>query len=210
MSNWSYVSGTIVVSPLGRTQAEKRYILETVLDHLPRVTGSEKDMDVYIIQKKGFNTLSSHTEFGVYAKYLERETLSTKQQDQYILVVDGALRDKTFDKTFKEFQKWICRLAKRVCVENVLVKIEDLEKETIIENVWLSKEVICDTVYGQMFEVPTWVKRKEEVGEPSWAEYLMYDTARDSMYPMLLGYKYFSDEENDKEAERRIRYGKGY
>ena len=55
MSSWTYVHGTIVVSPLGRTQHEKRYILETVLDHLPVVTGSERDMEVYVIQKRGYN-----------------------------------------------------------------------------------------------------------------------------------------------------------
>lgn len=52
MSSWTYVSGLIKVSPVGRTQAEKRYTLETVLAHLPAVSGSEGYMDVYIIQKK--------------------------------------------------------------------------------------------------------------------------------------------------------------
>lgn len=50
MSYWTYVNGTVIVSPMGRTQAEKRYILDTVLSHLPRVTGSEGDMNVYVIQ----------------------------------------------------------------------------------------------------------------------------------------------------------------
>ena len=53
MSWWTYVHGTIVVSPMGRTQAEKRYILDTVLEHLPVVSGSERDMNVYVIQKEG-------------------------------------------------------------------------------------------------------------------------------------------------------------
>ena len=44
MSWWTYVHGTIVVSPMGRTQAEKRYILDTVLEHLPVVSGSERDI----------------------------------------------------------------------------------------------------------------------------------------------------------------------
>ena len=55
MSHWAYIRGTITVEPLGRTQPEKRYILDTVLDHLPRVSGSEEDMNVYAIQKKGYN-----------------------------------------------------------------------------------------------------------------------------------------------------------
>lgn len=64
MSRWTYVHGTITVRPMGRTQAEKRYILETVLDHLPVVTGSEGDMDVYIVQPKGYESSSSCDEFG--------------------------------------------------------------------------------------------------------------------------------------------------
>ena len=51
MSYWTYLTGTVTVRPMGRTQAEKRYILDTVLEHLPLVTGSERDMNVYIIQK---------------------------------------------------------------------------------------------------------------------------------------------------------------
>ena len=59
MSWWTYINGTIEVRPMGRTQAEKRYILETVLNHLPLVTGSERDMNVYIIQENGTNSSSS-------------------------------------------------------------------------------------------------------------------------------------------------------
>ena len=64
MSYWTYINGTITVRPMGRTQPEKRYILETVLNHLPRVTGSEGDMNTYIIQKNGYNSSCSCDEFG--------------------------------------------------------------------------------------------------------------------------------------------------
>ena len=37
----------------------------------------------------------------------------------------------------------------------------------------------------------------------------MWDRAKDSMFPMMLGYKYFSDEENDREVERRLKYMEG-
>ena len=65
MSWWTHVMGTIEVDVRGRTQAEIRYILETVLDHLPRVTGSEGDMNVYITQEAGCNRSSSLDEFGL-------------------------------------------------------------------------------------------------------------------------------------------------
>ena len=42
--------------------------------------------------------------------------------------------------------------------------------------------------------------------EPNWCEFMMYDRAKNSDYPMTLAYKYFNDEENDKEVERRMNY----
>lgn len=195
MSYWTYINGNITVSPMGRTQAEKRYILETVLDHLPFVTGSEKNMDVYIIQKKGYNSSSSHTEFGEYGGYRNWKTLSTEVQDKYILVVDASLRDREFEQTYKEFQKWLCRLAKRVDIEDVLVEVSGYEKSTIIRNPRLKGKQSWETMYGQMNEKPTWCYNDGEIHEPNWCEYLMWDRAKDSMFPMMLGYKYFNDEE---------------
>ena len=49
MSVWTSIRGIIEVNPIGRTQAEKRYILETVLAHLPVITGSEEDMHLSLI-----------------------------------------------------------------------------------------------------------------------------------------------------------------
>lgn len=57
MSWWTYINGNIIVHPMGRTQAEKRYILDTVLAHLPLVAGSEGDMNIYIQFRKMGQTL---------------------------------------------------------------------------------------------------------------------------------------------------------
>ena len=35
MSNWTHITGVITVEPMGRCQAEARYILDMVLAHLP-------------------------------------------------------------------------------------------------------------------------------------------------------------------------------
>ena len=208
MSYWTYVNGNIVVSPMGRTQVEKRYILETVLDHLPFVTGSERNMNVYIIQKDGYNSSSSHTEFDEWGGYKNWKTLSTEVQDKYILVVDGSLRDREFEQTYKEFQKWLCRLAKRVDIEDVLVEVSGYEKSTIIRNPHLKGKQSWETAYGQMNEKPTWCYNDGEIHEPNWCEYLMWNREKGSMLPMMLEYKYFNDEENDREVERRIKYMK--
>ena len=54
MSRWTYIDGVVKVSVFpGRTRAECRYILDTVLDHLPKVTGEERDMKIYAVQPEG-------------------------------------------------------------------------------------------------------------------------------------------------------------
>lgn len=208
MSSWTYINGTITAEPLGRTQAEKRYILETVLNHLPRVTGSEGDMDVYIIQKNGYNSSLSCDEFGertnnlvdIYGnKSFDRGRM--RVQDEYILVVNAALRDREFDQTYKEFIKWLVRLCKRVMCEDILVEIKGYDKSTVIKDRNIQNKVYSwKSVFDGLFENPSWCNNTEE---PNWTEYLMWDRVKDSDYPIKLAYKYFNDEENDKEIERR-------
>lgn len=215
MSYWTYVNGIVRVSPMGRTQAEKRYILETVLEHLPLVTGSERDMNVHIVQRSGTNESCSCDEFGETTNNLVDHFGQKSQsrgwlrvQREYILVVEGALRDRMFEQTYKEFQKWLCRLAKRIDVDDVLVEVTGYGKSSIIRNPEIRKKGIWDTAYGQMFEKPTWCQNDKEFREPNWCEYLMWDSAKGSSYPMMLGYKYFADAENDAEVERRLKYMK--
>lgn len=140
MSEWTYIKGIIEVNPEGRTQAEKTYLLETALNHLPIVSGSEEDMDIYTIQKNRYNTFSSTDEFGKTTNNLV-DTYGHKNregwlqiQDEYILVVDGALRDREFEQTYREFVKWVVRLGKRVFISDVFVKIEGYDKSTVIKN----------------------------------------------------------------------------
>ncbi len=49
MSHWTYISGIVEVCPIGNTQPQKRYILDTVLEHLPVVSGSEGNMKVHVV-----------------------------------------------------------------------------------------------------------------------------------------------------------------
>lgn len=215
MSFWTYIQGTITVRPMGRTQPEKRYILETVLNHLPRVTGSEGDMDVYIIQKNGYNSSCSRDEFGEATNNLidrhgnkSRKTGWLRAQDDYILVVSAALRDKKFEETYREFMKWFVRLCKRVGCEDVLVEIKGYDRSTVIKNRNIQREKYSyKSVFDGLFEDPSWCNdNKDGYKEPNWCEFMMWDRAKDSSYPMMLAYKYFNDEENDKEVERRMNY----
>ena len=214
MSYWTYITGSITVSPIGRTQAEKRYILDTVLAHLPIVSGSEKDMNVYVIQKNGHNSSCSCDEFGERTNNLtdwygnktrSRGWLYT--QDEYILVVDAALRDREFNQTYREFVKWLVRLGKRVMIYNVLVKISGYNKSTIIKDYCVQNEKYSwQNVFDNLFENPSWTN---DDGEVNWCEYMLYPRAKNSDYPMLSAYKYFNDKENDEEVKRRMEYERG-
>lgn len=180
-------------------------------------------MNVYVIQKEGKDSSCSCDEFGEVTNNLrdsygdrDRKRGWLQVQSEYILVVDGSLRDREFKQTYKEFQKWICRLAKRISVEDVLVEIKDYEQSTIIRN--------NNDCYGNMHENPSWYRTENqnnwklnkklekyhpeiEFNEPNWCEYLMWERMDDCSYPRLLGYKYFADEGNDKKVEEWINKG---
>lgn len=169
MSSWTYVNGTINVTPMGRTQAEKRYILDTVLNHLPQVTGSEGDMEIHIIQKSGHNISSSRDEYGDKTNNLiDRYNNKNRKggwlnlQDEYILVVNGSLRDRELNDTVQEFNQFIWRLAKRIEVEDALVKICGYDKEKIITN--------KNDVLRNMFRDPSWMDKDST----NWCEHLMW------------------------------------
>lgn len=164
MSFWTHINGVITVSPMGRTQPEKEYILKTVLSHLPKVTGSERDMTIQILQKPGFDLSSTHDEFLQYSN-LRDDRYGFSTQSEYFLVVNASLRDRTFIETYREFLKWLCRLAKRVDVESVLVRIDGWNKTAVIN------EYDCNNAFSKMNEDPSWINKDSE----NWCEYLMWD-----------------------------------
>lgn len=170
MSNWTRVSGMIYVSPMGRTQAEKRYVLDTVLEHLPIVDGSEGSMGIYVVQPKGYNSSSSVDEFGFDTNnltdwYGEKSSCGwLRCQSTYILVLDGSLRDREFDQTYRELQKFLCRLAKRVSVDKIMVQVSGWDKSVMIDD---------SKAYDEMFEYPSWSIANDD-GTPNWCEYLMW------------------------------------
>lgn len=192
MSYWSYITGVITVSPMGRTQHEKTYILNTVLDHLPRVTGSEEDMYVHVVQQAGYNCSSNTDEFGNFCRRYEH----FETQDQYMIVVEAHLRDRMFDETYRSFIKWLTRLSKRIMVKEILVSVSSYDKNVVINEDYGS--------FYDLFETPSWIAEDE----PNWCEYLMWQSIPHSFYPAQLAYKYYDDPENDKRVEEWI-YGTG-
>ena len=126
MSYWTYITGVITVEPMGVTQPQKRYNLDTVLAHLPSVTGSEKNMRVHVVQKYGTNESSSHNELGEFMWYRRDAECDgfMHTQSKYLLVLEGDLRDRLFDETLHELNKWLNRLAKRVYVKDIILRLD--------------------------------------------------------------------------------------
>lgn len=169
MSCWTHIRGTITVSPMGMSQPEKKYVLDTVLAHLPKVTGSEDDINTYVIQKNGYNSSCTHDEFGQYSNlgndnhFCGRPVFGT--QDSYIIVVDAGLRDRTFPQTMREFSNWLCRLSKRVLVHDVLVEVsEPYDKSYLFRN--------DSSFYSNMYEFPSWMDGNG-VSKANWCESMM-------------------------------------
>lgn len=173
MSYWTHITGMVRVCPMGRTQAEKEYILKTVLEHLPVVSGSEGDMHIHIIQKADHNSSQNCDEFLYHTNNLEEDPHGGKSrfgwmylQDTYFLLLEADLRDRMFAETYREFIKWLSRLAKRVQVTDVLVKItSDDHKTVLIED--------GNEVFADMYEDPSWAAEKGAVSH-NWCEYLMW------------------------------------
>ena len=206
MSQWAYIRGVITVSPMGRTQPEKRYILDTVLSHLPRVTGSEGDMNVYVIQKSGHNVSQTCDEFYQHTdnladRYGKNRRGFLRMQSQYLLVVEGSLRDRDLRETYPAFLKWLCRLAKRIRIYDVLAEVSSDDGAQLI------KESSCGP-FWDMFELPSW-SPDNPAHTPTWCEYLMWDTPHGCGLPTELVRKYYNDPEADAEFERRFRYEYG-
>lgn len=133
MSNWTYVTGWIKVTPAGRTQEEKEFILKTVLNHLPTVRGSEEEMYVHTFPAGGYNETSSRDEYGYKTnnlKYRYYNCMSTKYhpmklQSDYYIFIEGSFRDTYFEEQYRQLIKWITRLAKRIIVQDTHIEFYD-------------------------------------------------------------------------------------
>lgn len=156
MSIWTHINGIIEVDVFGSAQYEIEYNLKKVLEHLPVVTGSEENMHIVSVKKPGHcNTSSSTDEFG------KRSNLARNgkgglfsYQSQYILILSGDLRDRTFGRTYRELIKYLVRLGKRLMIDRMLINLEEeygrstiIKNEDYYDNFWreLSFED-CDTL----------------------------------------------------------------
>lgn len=149
MSFWTHVFGTIYVEPIGYSEHARDFVLHTVLDHLPPVTGSERDMYVDVVKDPRIRSSSSSDEFGQEVREDGRREMF-HQSVGYFLVLHGSLRDRMFDKTVSEFDEWLETLARRVEVSEVMVRVaSDMGDE---------RQYLDAEPYRDMFEEPSYMR----------------------------------------------------
>lgn len=161
MSYWTHLTGIIKVDVSGRTNEEVMYIVGTVIKHLPRVTGSERDMSVRYHLCEGYDCSSNCDEFGNRSNLGAGYYNSFETQTHVLITVDGNFRDRKMHETVREFNNFLCRLAKRLLVHTCAVCItDDSRREVVItnKNDWL----------GDLYD---WNK--------PWADYLYWKPNRD-------------------------------
>jgi len=103
MSQWTYIVGRIVVSPLGYSHEQRLSTLKNIISTLPPITGSEGNMQI------AFN----------------------ESDVEYVLKIKGELRDRQFEQTTKEYDKFIHKLKQKVDVERIYVEIAGQGKKFI-------------------------------------------------------------------------------
>lgn len=208
MSMWTHIHGVIDAYVFGNTQAEKTYVLETILSHQPRVTGSEGDMAVQYTPKPGHDSWSSHDELGVYygySAYRGGDRTAGEGQDHYLLTISADLRDRAYIRTFKELMNWLCRLAKRVIVSDILIKVTDE---------YGKEHIISESGYGGCFYEMSEPVYRYLPGEEKYRRdkrlnrfrYLMWERDPYSGLPLSMVSDDYEDPEIDEELERRAEF----
>lgn len=125
MSSWTHILGTVEVYVNGNSQYEIEYNLKKILAHLPIVCGSEEDMYVEIIKERGTSVSSNTDEFEQFSNLGDKSTGLFEYQPKYILVLKGDLRDTFITETYRSLVRFLTRLAKRICVDQINIIISD-------------------------------------------------------------------------------------
>lgn len=184
MSLWTHVFGMIEVGLYEDSPAKSRCAVEVVLEHQPKVTGSEGAMNVALLATPGSYDWISCNEFGEWCEG------GIKIPNQYLIILSGDMRDRTFEQTKRELTKWLVRLSKRLWVRKILVRLDgDCGESLVFDNA---------EPFSNMNEIGV-----DYDGEITWLSHLFGDYDPYTGYPLELMEKYHNDPEIDAEMDRR-------
>lgn len=141
------------------SQADLQYQVYKTLEHLPLISGSERNLKPYVIQKHGTNISCNVDEYNRFSNlgngYDEHDF---EVQDEYIIVLNGSLRDRKLEETYREIVKWLMRLAKRIWVSDILISVSGYDKDLHFKNILINPS---NNLAYDLYDVP-YTKNKKE------------------------------------------------
>lgn len=149
MSVWSYVQGVIEVDTFARSDPEALYIVQTVVNHLPKIHSSEGCAKLYLIRPNGHNMSSNTDEFGDFSNLMDGENYfnTFECQTKVLIVISGNLRDAYFDEALRDTAKMLSRLSSRLYVTSCLVRVESYNDSFIFNDPdWIINMELSDWV----------------------------------------------------------------
>lgn len=135
MSSWTHVFGVIEADTFARSEAEAMYIAQTVINHLPKIRGSEHDVEFHLNKPNWTNCSSGTDEFGHWSNlYNDSYFKCFERQTCVLITMSGSLRDTEFKDTLRQTTKMLARLSKRLFVDNCLVSVKGNEDNFVFDN----------------------------------------------------------------------------
>lgn len=136
MSIWSHVIGAIEVDTCGLTSAESMYFAQTVVNHLPRIDGSEGPVEYYLHLVNGYNCSGDADENWVYTNlYTPRSYFrSIEHQSCVLITMQGDLRDCEFEQALKMTTKALNRLSRHLIVNQCSVTVSSYDRQYTFTN----------------------------------------------------------------------------
>ncbi len=154
MSVWTHVTGVIEVDTLARSSAEAVYLAQTVVNHLPKINGSEGPANYYLNLVGGCNMSSTLDEFGQPSNLCNDGYFAMfDTQTRVLITVDGHLRDREFRQALFETTKALARLSARLWVLSCTVAVNG------------------DYQGSYVFNNPEWILEREQT---DWARNLLW------------------------------------
>ncbi len=135
MSVWTYVNGVIKVDTFANSSARAMYVAQTVVNHLPKISGSECDVQYYLSLVEGYNLSSNCDEFDQPSNLCNRGRIHMfKAQTCVLITMDGSLRNREFHRTLFETTKALSRLSSRLLIQECLVSVRGFRESFVFDN----------------------------------------------------------------------------
>lgn len=140
MSRWTHVIGSIYLETYKETKNIEEYVKD-IIDKAPKITGSEKNCDVFINALSGHNTWTNcdceNCEYKNSIKHLKEGEFQCSASDDYVcpeaeyqtcvaITFVGDLRDRSGQETCKDISNFIIYLLKTgMTIDYYSIKVVD-------------------------------------------------------------------------------------